>query len=53
LAGFGFLIMNGYRNLESNIVFCGMLAVAITGFLMNFLFLRLSQKLVPWMPSEK
>ena len=53
LAGFGFLIMNGYRNLESNIVFCGMLAVALTGFLMNFLFLRVSQRVFPWVPSEK
>jgi ABC-type nitrate/sulfonate/bicarbonate transport system permease component len=45
--------MNGYRNLESNIVFCGMLAVALTGFLMNFLFLRISQRVFPWVPSEK
>lgn len=48
LAGFGFLITNGYRNLESNIVFCGMLAVAVLGFLMNFAFERLARRLVPW-----
>ena len=48
LAGFGFLIMNGYRNLESNIVVCGMLAVAVVGFLMNVAFVRISRRLVPW-----
>jgi taurine transport system permease protein len=48
LAGFGFLITNGYRNLESNIVFCGMLAVAFIGFLMNFAFTKLARRLVPW-----
>ena len=48
LAGFGFLIMNGYRNLESNIVVCGMLAVAVAGFLMNLAFVRISRRLVPW-----
>lgn len=48
LAGFGFLIMNGYRNLESNIVVCGMVAVSVFGFLMNLAFVRISRKLVPW-----
>jgi taurine transport system permease protein len=48
LAGFGFLIMNGYRNLESNIVLCGMVAVSVFGFLMNVIFVRVSRKLVPW-----
>lgn len=52
LAGFGFLITNGYRNLESNIVFCGMLAVAVIGFLMSFAFAKLSQKLVPWAEAK-
>jgi ABC-type nitrate/sulfonate/bicarbonate transport system permease component len=48
LAGFGFLIMNGYRNLESNIVLCGMIAVSVIGFLMNAAFLKLERQLVPW-----
>lgn len=48
LAGFGFLITNGYRNLESHIVACGMLAVAVVGFLMNAVFVRVSRRLVPW-----
>jgi taurine transport system permease protein len=48
LAGFGFLIMNGYRNLESNIVVCGMVAVSVFGFLMNVAFVRVTRRLVPW-----
>jgi ABC-type nitrate/sulfonate/bicarbonate transport system permease component len=53
LAGFGFLIMNGYRNLESNIVFCGMLAVSMVGFLMNMAFVRISRRVVPWAAEKK
>jgi taurine transport system permease protein len=48
LAGFGFLIMNGYRNLESNIVVCGMLAVSLAGFVMNVVFVQASRRLAPW-----
>jgi taurine transport system permease protein len=48
LAGFGFLISNGYRNLESNIVVCGMVAVSLIGFLMNAAILKLERRLVPW-----
>lgn len=48
LAGFGFLIMNGYRNLESNIVFVGMAAIALVGFLMNWAFLAIERRLVAW-----
>ena len=48
LAGFGFLIMNGYRNLESNIVMVGMIAVAVIGFLMNWAFLVIERRLLPW-----
>lgn len=48
LAGFGFLIMNGYRNLESNIVFVGMAAVALIGIAMNFVFVLIERRLVPW-----
>jgi ABC-type nitrate/sulfonate/bicarbonate transport system permease component len=52
LAGFGFLIMNGYRNLESNIVLCGMVAVSVFGFLMNVVFVRVSRRLVPWAEQQ-
>lgn len=48
LAGFGFLIMNGYRNLESEIVMLGMVAVAIIGFLMNWAFVAIERRVVPW-----
>lgn len=48
LAGFGFLIMNGYRNLESQIVMVGMIAVAILGYIMNWLFLVIEKRLLPW-----
>jgi ABC-type nitrate/sulfonate/bicarbonate transport system permease component len=52
LAGFGFLIMNGYRNLESNIVLVGMIAVAVIGFLMNALFLIAEKYLLPWREAD-
>ena len=52
LAGFGFLIMNGYRNLESNIVFVGMAAVALIGFAMNAVFVRIERRLVPWREDQ-
>lgn len=48
LAGFGFLIMNGYRNLESQIVMVGMIAVALLGYIMNWLFLAIEKRLLPW-----
>ncbi len=52
LAGFGFLIMNGYRNLESQIVMVGMIAVAVIGFLMNWAFLLIERRLVPWRETD-
>jgi ABC-type nitrate/sulfonate/bicarbonate transport system permease component len=52
LAGFGFLIMNGYRNLESSIVLVGMIAVAVIGFLMNALFLVAERYLIPWREAD-
>lgn len=47
-AGFGFLIMNGYRNLESQIIMVGMIGVSIIGYLMNLTFQALERRLVPW-----
>ncbi len=52
LAGFGFLIMSGYRNLESNIVFVGMVAVAVIGFLMNAVFLAVERYALPWRDQD-
>jgi ABC-type nitrate/sulfonate/bicarbonate transport system permease component len=48
LAGFGFLIMTGYRNLEPQIIMTGMIGVAIVGFLMNWAFLTIERRIVPW-----
>jgi ABC-type nitrate/sulfonate/bicarbonate transport system permease component len=44
--------MNGYRNLESNIVFVGMAAVALLGLLMNLVFLRIERALLPWREDQ-
>lgn len=53
LAGFGFLIMNGYRNLESNIVFVGMVAIAVIGFAMNLVFSAIERRLLPWREDDE
>jgi len=47
-AGFGFVIMNGYRNFESSVMAVGMIAVATMGFLMNLLFLALERRVIDW-----
>lgn len=47
-AGFGFLIMNGYRNFESHIMAVGMIAIGVVGFIMNAGFRRLEKALVRW-----
>lgn len=52
LAGFGFLIMNGYRNLESNIVFVGMAAVALLGLVMNVVFQQIERRVLPWREDQ-
>jgi ABC-type nitrate/sulfonate/bicarbonate transport system permease component len=44
--------MNGYRNLESNIVFVGMAAVAVLGLLMNVLFVHIERALLPWREDQ-
>ncbi len=52
LSGFGFLIMTGYRNLESQIIMIGMIAVAVIGFLMNWAFLVIERHIVPWRETD-
>ena len=44
--------MNGYRNLESNIVFVGMAAVALMGLIMNFAFQRIERRMLPWREDQ-
>lgn len=46
--GFGFLIMNGYRNFEVNIMAGGMILIAIIGVGMNFAFIVLERALLHW-----
>lgn len=46
--GFGFLIMNGYRNFEAPIMAGGMLIVAGLGAIMNGAFLLLERWLLRW-----
>lgn len=47
-AGFGFLIMSGYRNFEANVMAVGMIAIACIGFAMNLLFLEIEKHFLPW-----
>ena len=46
--GFGFLIMNGYRNFEANIMAGGMLLIGVIGILMNLGFVWLERVLLRW-----
>lgn len=46
--GFGFLIMNGYRNFEANIMAGGMLLIGAIGILMNLGFVWLERVLLRW-----
>jgi len=50
--GFGFLIMNGYRNFEANIMAGGMLLIAVVGVLMNACFVLLERVLLRWNRRE-
>ena len=47
-AGFGYLIMSGFRNFESNIMAVGMIAIALVGVIMNALFLEIERHVIPW-----
>lgn len=51
--GFGFLIMNGYRNFESNIMASGMLLIGAMGVLMNFLFVLAERRLLRWNQEQQ
>lgn len=47
-AGFGFLIMNGYRNFESAIMAGAMIGIALVAVLMNAAFEFVERRVVPW-----
>ena len=51
-AGFGFVIMSGYRNFEADIMAAGIVAVALTGFLIDLLFQRVEQHVFAWCERE-
>lgn len=50
--GFGFLIMNGYRNFEANIMAGGMLLIGAVGVLMNIGFILVERVLLRWNHRE-
>lgn len=51
--GFGFLIMNGYRNFEANIMAGGMLLIGVVGVLMNVAFILVERMLLRWNRQEQ
>lgn len=51
-AGFGFVIMNGYRNFEASIMAVGIIAVAVVGFVLSFLFRVAERHFIRWGEHE-
>lgn len=51
-AGFGFIVMNGYRNFEANIMMAGIIAVGATGFLMSLGFRMVERRIITWMDHD-
>ena len=51
-AGFGFVIMNGYRNFEASIMAVGIVAVAVVGFALSYLFRLAEKRIIPWGEHE-
>lgn len=51
--GFGFLIMNGYRNFEANIMAGGMLLIGVVGVMMNIAFVLAERVLLHWNQQEQ
>jgi ABC-type nitrate/sulfonate/bicarbonate transport system permease component len=47
-AGFGFVIMSGYRNFEADVMAAGIVAIALTGFVMDLLFQRVERHVFDW-----
>ncbi|HIF08740.1 MAG TPA: ABC transporter permease [Sneathiellales bacterium] len=52
-AGFGFLIINGYRNFEISIMAAAMFPIALIGAAMNIGFILLEKRLVPWRTEQE
>jgi ABC-type nitrate/sulfonate/bicarbonate transport system permease component len=51
-AGFGFIVMNGYRNFEANIMMAGIIAVGAVGFLMSLGFRVIERRLITWVDHD-
>ncbi len=51
-AGFGFVIMNGYRNFEASIMAVGIIAVAVVGFALSSLFRLAERRVIRWSEYE-
>jgi ABC-type nitrate/sulfonate/bicarbonate transport system permease component len=51
-AGFGFLIMNGYRNFESAIMAGAMIGIAVVAVLMNVGFEFVERRILHWIPRN-
>lgn len=51
-AGFGYLIMNGYRNFEANIMAVGIIAIAVVGFVINLAFIAAERRILRWGPDH-
>jgi len=47
-AGFGFVIMSGYRNFEADVMAAGIVAIALTGFVMDLLFQGVERHAFDW-----
>jgi ABC-type nitrate/sulfonate/bicarbonate transport system permease component len=47
-AGFGFVIMSGYRNFEADVMGAGIVAIALTGFVMDTVFQRVERHVFYW-----
>jgi ABC-type nitrate/sulfonate/bicarbonate transport system permease component len=52
-AGFGFVIMSGYRNFEADVMGAGIVAIALTGLAMDLLFRRAEKHVVDWCHREQ
>lgn len=52
-AGFGFLVINGYRNFESSIMAAAMIMIAVIGAIMNLMFLAAERYIVRWQRSAE
>lgn len=50
-AGLGFLVMNGYRNFEANIMATAMIIIAIVGALLDFAMSLAMRKTLSWLPE--